>query len=60
METHEWLYSELLDLFKEKEKEESHYLPIELELPLEPPQPIGDERVSDDQQKDRGVIIIDL
>jgi len=61
METSDdWL--KLLDLLiqKEKEKEEAHYQPIELEFPLyEPPQSIGDEKVSD-EQKDRGVVIIDL
>jgi len=60
--SHEWYYSELLDLLKEKEreKEESYYRPIELELPLyEPPQSIGDEPKSE-EGKDRGVIIIDL
>lgn len=58
----EWYYSELLDLLKQKEKEkdESYYRPLELELPLyEPPQPIGDER-KPDEEKDRGVIIIDI
>ena len=61
----EWLYSELLDLFKEKEKEkeDSYYRPIELELPLiQPPQPIGDElpKNENENEKDRGVVIIDL
>ena len=58
----EWYYSELLDLLnqKEREKEESYWQPIELELPLiEPPQPIGDEK-TDEEHKDRGVVIIDL
>lgn len=61
----EWFYSELLDFLKEKEreKEESYYRQIELELPLYEPshrQPIGDEKLNDDGQKDRGVIIIEL
>lgn len=59
--TDEWYYQELLDLLKEKEreKEESYYRPLELELPLYP-QPIGDERPKDEQQVERGVVIIDL
>lgn len=58
----EWYYSELLDLLnqKEREKEESYYRQIELELPLvKLPTPIGDEKI-DDEPKNRGVIIIDL
>lgn len=60
----EWYYSELLELLREKEreKEEAYYRPIELELPLyEQPQPIGDERPENkEEEKNRGVIIIDL
>lgn len=60
----EWLYGELLDLLKEKEreKEESYYRQIELELPLyehPKPQPIGDEQ-KPGEEKNRGVVIIDL
>lgn len=61
--TDEWYYSELLDLLKEKEreKENSYYRPIELELPLvQPTQPIGDEQPNNEEQKDRGVVVIDL
>lgn len=59
----EWYYSELLDQFKQEEKEESYYRQIELELPvMEPPQsqPIGDEKTSEEEPKDRGVAIIDI
>ena len=59
----EWYYSELLDLLKkkEREKDESYYRPIELELPLiHPPQPIGDEQPKNEEQNERGVVVIDL
>lgn len=65
MEKHnnEWLYSELLDLLKQKEqeKEDSFYRPIELELPLIQPPPVEINEPSKNEEKvERGVIIIDL
>lgn len=62
METYdEWFYHELLNLLKQKEKEQddAFYLPIQAELPI---QSIGDEitKEKEDEQKDRGVTIIDF
>ncbi len=58
----EWLYSELLEQMKqkEKEKEDSYYRPIELELPLIMPPPFLDEPKKDEDQEKRGVIIIEI
>lgn len=56
----EWYYAELLELLKEKEreKEETYYRPLELELPFIEPLSIGDE--PKDEEKNRGVIIIEF
>lgn len=64
MDTHdEWMYSELLDHLKhkEKEKDDRYYRPIELELPLVEPPPIGDQQNDQREEKqDRGVITIEI
>ena len=67
MEHSEWLYSELLEILKQKEKEkdDSLYLPIELELPIAPVHDvIGDKmennNINEEKEKDRGVVIIEL
>lgn len=56
----EWLYAELLEQLKEKErqKEQSYYLPLELELPYI--EPIGDFKEKDQEDEKRGIIVIEL
>ena len=56
----EWLYGKLLEHLKQKEreKEEALYKQLELELPLIIPEHIGDEKVKEEEDGYRGVIII--
>lgn len=55
-----WLYKELLDLLKQKEEKDAEYEQIELELPLEQPPETIKQPNEQDEEKDRGVTIIDL
>lgn len=58
----EWYYSTLLELLKKKEREktDTRYEQIELELPLEEKQDNITENDKPKNTEERGVIIIDI